>query len=96
MRLHVEVTQDDIDKGCKTDAIGANGGCMVWLAFQRATEGAFDQVTVNYEAITVRSGAHRHGLPTGGGVWSKIWHFDQGHKVKPFAFDVEIPVGVGG
>lgn len=51
MRIKIDVTQDDIDQGCRFDAFGDRGGCMVHRAFMRATEGAFDRVGVNSHCV---------------------------------------------
>ncbi len=90
MKLHVEVTQDDIDNGVKCDAIGARGGCMIYRAFQRATEGAFPDVAAGPRNIVIFSERS---------VLAKLPHdhldqmlrFDAGHHVSPFVFDLELP-----
>lgn len=91
VKLHVEVTQDDIAFGCVADSDGSDaGGCMVYRAFQRATEGAFGTVRVVYSGIEL--GADRRYLPfRDRTIGRRIRRFDAAVKVKPFAFDLELP-----
>ena len=98
MKIRVDVIQEDIDNGCKADTDGTvGGGCMVYRAFMRATEGAFDGIRV--ESSEIGSwGRNEHG------VYDLLWYaelpqdiedligdFDNGRPVEPFAFDIEVP-----
>jgi len=102
MQIHVEVQQEDIDQGCKSDTDGTHGGCMVWRAFMRSTEGAFDGI--NVESSEIESwGENEKGvfdllwctdLPDR--VEKRIYAFDTGKPVKPFAFDLDLPIEAPG
>ncbi len=89
MKVHVEVTQEDIDQGCPYDPYGdKGGGCMVYRALMRATEGALTGL-----------GVHSHGAnwDVGYVMWDDQLHvvrsiddFDDRKPVAPFAFDIEV------
>jgi len=89
MKLHVDVLQEDIDQGCEADTTGWRGGCMVWRAFQRATEGAFtsDEVRVVYTGIAL-NGRRIATLPKR--VSREIKRFDELQKVEPFDFYIDL------
>lgn len=97
MKLHVEVTQEDIDLGCVGDPWGERGGCMVHRAFMRATEGAFPYIGVSSGGVNIYSGPQINaevvnGLDFPAGVGARIARFDGGLTVKPFSFDIDIPL----
>lgn len=102
MKLTIDVTQEDIDLGCKVDTTGDRGGCMVWRAFNRCTEGSFPVTRVLYENIHIYEDwdqMMRDNYGTAGkqislppDVMPKIQRFDKGLPVKPFSFEVDIPV----
>ena len=107
MKITVNVTQEDIDLGCKTDKIGAHGGCMVWRAFQRCTEGAFPFAVVDWEGVYIYDSLkdaqedeeeiHNEraklfaSMPPF--VEDRIRMFDNAVRVEPFAFDIELSIG---
>ena len=90
MKVHVKVTQEDIDKGCRGEPYGANGGCMVWRALDRATEGALDGLVVGTNGFDYH-GALWRTVPFPPHVGEKIERFDAGGHVEPFAFDIDLP-----
>lgn len=101
MKLTIDVTQEDIDEGCRKDVDGTNGGCMVYRAFMRATEGAFPFVRVecsdilifnNYESLQDAVGFD-HNIEMPEFLEEKIIYFDSGLPVEPFSFEVDIPAG---
>lgn len=105
MKITVSVTQEDIDLGCQGDTIGAKGGCMVHRAFMRATEGAYPFVSVENDAIDVYPDEHAmkkrnwrkaiHDIRLPEKVSERIETFDADkNEVKPFSFDVDIPIEV--
>lgn len=99
MKLHIEVTKEDISEACR----GSASGCMIHRAFMRATEGAYWP-----SAILVGGMGMEHGSivfdPADGKdapAWTvylphdvtrkaRLW--DRGRNPAPFAFDVEVPV----
>lgn len=103
MKLTIDVTQEDIDLGCKVDTTGKMGGCMIWRAFNRCTEGSFPFFRVNYESIVTYSDFdqmisdapwgmkydQKFDLPNF--LRNAIEDFDHGIPVEPFSFEVEIP-----
>lgn len=96
MRLHVEVTQEDIDKGCPGDPDGERGGCMIWRAFIRVTKGAFSAVHVGWDAIESKpKGSYLepfwYSETDQKFIEDRISAFDSGKPVEPFAFDLELP-----
>lgn len=91
MKLHVEVTQEDIDLGCRMDTTGAKGGCMVFRAVQRRFEGAFDG-WIGYSNIHFYDRAKNEiEVPLPIAVSAAIVAFDGKGHVEPFAFDLELP-----
>lgn len=102
MKITVEVTQEDIDEGCRHDLKGKTGGCMVHRAFMRATEGAFPFFGVYYHGIVVfpsRDALLAEWSPLfeiGYGDYhellgQRISAFDGLYDIAPFEFTVEIP-----
>lgn len=93
MRLHVEVTQEDIEQGEPLDGFT----CMVALAVQRATEGAFGQYGVYAYRTRLKLGPSRVSVRLARRVTSAIYRFDQRHRgvrpPEPFSFDIDIPEG---
>lgn len=102
MKVHVEVTQEDIDNGVR----GLADSCMVALAFNRATEGAFGQVYVSRSGIITDGLDLRVKAPAW--VGKRISYWDWGRwvngwvdgearltnvpaKTRPFAFDLDLP-----
>ena len=83
MKLTIEVTQEDIDLGCKQET----KACMVWRAVNRCTEGSLENLSVGYGYIDWRTGFAK--LP--GDVVHKILAWDSGFKTQPFSFELEIP-----
>lgn len=101
MKLTIDVTQEDIDLGCRYDTSGAKGGCMVHKAFNRCTEGSFPFFEVEYTEIRIFNSMESMqdgfiseleiDLPEF--VEDKIRDFDLGEPVQPFSFEVDIPIG---
>lgn len=103
MKLIIDVTQQDISEGCRVDTTGKLGGCMIWKAFNRCTEGSFPYFRVNYRDILIYK-SHEHMLDDvlyqtpvqrillPKFVEPKIEAFDLGHKVYPFSFEIDIPL----
>lgn len=94
MRLHVEVTQDDIDKGVRHTP----NACMVAYAFGRATEGAWSTCLVaprwdyakdQYEWVIE---TEDFVAPLTNEVGRKIAKWDAKLPVEPFAFDLDLPI----
>ena len=88
MRLHVEVTQADIDDG----TCGWPSACMVAKAIHRCSEGVLSPYVMlkgvylnRADAVT---GSHLIRFP--GEVSIAINAYDRGKPVAPFAFDLEI------
>lgn len=86
-KVHIDVTQEDIDGGCAGNSLE----CPVARAFRRVT-GKDVTVHVSYAAYDYQEdGAHKVILlPTD--VASFIWEFDNGDSVSPFSFDVWMDV----
>lgn len=102
MKLHIEVTQEDIAEGQRNSGVG----CMVYRAFMRATEGAYGVVRVHSNAIGIYDDATEDDQPTLEAllpVWvrKRIRRWDRGNynwqteewerpRTRPFAFDTEV------
>jgi hypothetical protein len=80
MKVHVEVKQEHIDAGKRSDCFH----CPVAIAIQEATgkpwRVQFRKMWTETELISVPEKAKRF-----------IYDFDHGLKPQPFAFDVELP-----
>lgn len=97
MKITVDVTQEDIAEGCRADGLGRRGGCMVWRAFQRATEGAFPRAHVGsgdimLDVLDVHTCGPYAKFPEF--VADRIEAYDHDMHVEPFAFDIDIPLPV--
>ena len=91
MKLHVDVTQEDIDQGEPIDGYA----CMVSLAVQRATEGAFCHYGVYTYRTRLVLGPNRTRIRLPRRVVNAIFRFDQRSRgvapPDPFNFDIDIP-----
>ena len=94
MKVHVEVTQEDIKKGERNNS----SQCMIALAITRATEGGLGDLLVgHYGSCTMGE----YVIWSGGKVRLPfrvavhIIAYDRGQDVAPFAFDLDLPVGKG-
>ena len=79
MRVHVDVTADDIANGARLDCFA----CPIALAMKRATD-AFLAIGANY----VEFASHSVRLPRE--VSDFVFDFDGGYEVQPFSFDLEL------
>ena len=94
--VKVEVTQVDIDEGCRK----ISGSCPVALALARASKAKFVNV---YARCNLNTGHYRWiaegifrihfivALPDVVGAF--VGAFDEGKPVSPFEFTLEMPVG---
>ena|ERR1041385_4112964 len=102
MKLTIDVTQEDIDLGCRIDTTGVKGGCMVWRAFNRCTEGSFPYFQVEYGDIHIFDNLEvlqegylsRVDIELPEDLEDKIRSFDQGNPVQPFSFEIELPESI--
>lgn len=105
MRLHVEVTQEDIDsrKAVLAAKLSMYQHCMIAQAFNRATEGAFAPVHVaplvryggygypdGYRWFIGLDGGANVDLPDDAGDRAADW--ECGRPVQPFSFDLDLPI----
>ena len=84
MIVRINVTQEDIDKGCKRQS----DNCAVARAVQRATWAR--DVSV-YEYIGWTDGEDWHWAKTPTNVLAWIDKWDAGKRVAPLSFDIDVP-----
>lgn len=84
MKLHVEVTAEDIHYG----ATGSPDCCPVALALRRHC-GRASVGTTAVSLFPPDADVQQVGLPAD--VQDFILQFDAGQKVEPFAFDLDLP-----
>jgi hypothetical protein len=94
MKLQVEVTREDIRDGI----LGDGYSCMVMMALERCTEGAWraPQVCVDGAELRVMEDdgdyavtRWRTKLPQR--VQDRIWRWDDGRRIRPFSFELDVP-----
>ena len=83
--LHVEVTQDDIERGIPEDGTS----CPIAHAFRRAW-GRKIEFAVDYASIEIYALCN-HSVELPKEAKAFIDAFDNGVKGQPFAFDVTLP-----
>lgn len=101
MRIHVEVTQEDIDTPCDETKLRSQT-CMIARAFERAATGrlAFDGVSVaprrgykgDWRVYVFHNLQQRYeaDLPASAAQAARDW--DEGEvEVQPFVFDLDLP-----
>jgi len=86
MKVHVEVTAEDIATGEPSDY----SQCPIALALKRAVPGCDPYVSTVLLSLNGRHGIQAF-IPTCVSMF--IMDFDDGDPVDPFAFDLEIPDG---
>lgn len=92
MKITIDVTQEDIDLGCRAEPYGENGGCMVWRALSRATEGALDGLVVGTYGADFNVPGGYQTIRFSDQVSDRIRDFDSGRAVEPFSFDIDLPI----
>lgn len=91
----INVTQDDIDKGCVCDSSGKSGGCMVWRAVHRALPEL--RLTVGYYSLYLERGVEGfHLFELNDSTHEAIEAFDKGKPVSPFSFSLDLPAALIG
>jgi len=88
MKIKFDVTQEDIDKGCRMDA----SGCMVSRCMQRTL--IWNKITTSPENSTIYLKNSICDYELSSKTIAKILSFDEGKKVKPFYFSLNIPDSV--
>ena len=83
MRLRIDVTQEDIDRGVRKSA----RQCMVHRAIDQATEGALGRFAVAPGGVFPEGGP---GLAFPEQVGELISAWDRGARINPFSFDLDM------
>lgn len=87
MKITIDVTQEDIDLGCRLRV----KNCMVHRAFMRATEGAFPESYV-LPVTGLHLAEDTKGIALPWQVSARIIEWDSGNIIKPFGFEIDLPI----
>jgi hypothetical protein len=88
VRVHVEVTREDIRRGKARNY----EGCPIALALLRHGEGAFEKVYVSDGIVTLTIDGWMHEARLSSETTAFVNAIDHRLPVKPFSFELDVPV----